>query len=232
MRWVASLLCALSSLLCALWCGVVLAAPAGAANPPLPPQSVPTDVARVFADETLAWANALEPGSGKPTHTYTSVGAVREVFGFTGEFLSGKGDVIPIRSLNQWSAALLAGDKPVAVATVAMESGAYRTVGVAGSADLAAGLALGPDGYYVEGQPSVGTWVLNDDGTLAPADDWARRISATPIALTDAQPLLTAGWRSSQSQGGIPMWGLVLIGVVGLAGTMTTIALLTRPRRG
>ena len=212
-----------------VWGGVGRAG--GGDLPTLAAAISPLEVARVFADETLAWANALEPGTGKPAPSYTSVGPARQVFGFTREFLSGEVDVTPIRSLDHWGAPLLVDDKPVAVATVAMEKGAYRTVGVAVSAELATGMASESAGYYVQGQPSVGTWVLSDNGTLTPADDWAKRISASPIALTEAQPLITAGWRSSQSQGGIPMWALVLIGVVGLAGTIATMALLTRPRR-
>ena len=57
MRW-------LASLLCALWCGVVLAGPVAATSPPLPPQSVPLEVARVFTRGRAGRPGSLALGEG------------------------------------------------------------------------------------------------------------------------------------------------------------------------
>ena len=207
---------------------LLLATPAGAAAP-LPPQGVPDAVARVFADETLAWANQNESKPGtSPSGGYSAVGPIHEVFAFTTDFLEGDTSETPIRSLNQWQAALLTQGRPAAVATVAMEEGAFRTVTVSTAADQALALAAESTGYVVLGSPAIGTWILSEELILTPSDSWARQISPGPIALAQARPQLAEGWRSQRGTG-LPMWLLVSIGVIGLAGTLTTMAFLRRP---
>ncbi|MFN8098303.1 MAG: hypothetical protein U0Q21_08460 [Dermatophilaceae bacterium] len=199
---------------------------ADAGRQPTPPQSVPADVTDVFATDLLPWVLDAADG-GKDADAVariTGVGQVHEVFGFTPEFLDGDADAAVVRSLGHWSGVLVAGSDPVGVATVDRTSGRYAPATFAMSADMAAALARTDHGYFVEGSPRTGSWILAD-GVLTPVDSWALRLSTQPLALAAAQPLLarSADWVGS------PVPALMLAGVGLLLAALVALAIRARP---
>ncbi len=220
-------LCAAVLALVALVIGVAPAGAAFAMRTPNPPQNVPAEVADTFANDVLTWVLASS-GGGKDAGTVatvTGVSQVHEVFGFTPAFVSGDPDAAVVRSLGHWVGVLVAGADPVGVATVEGAAGSYAPATFRMSTDAARALAATRDGYYVEGSPATGSWVLRGD-LLSPADAWAQRLSADPVTVEAAQTLIAASAVAPDTG-----WSHRLLVVLGLLVAAVVLALFARTIR-
>ncbi|CCI51614.1 exported hypothetical protein [Nostocoides jenkinsii Ben 74] len=187
-----------------------------APSPDLPPHRIPEEVTRVVQTQALPWvvAKSKDTGNVDRVATLTGVGDIHEIFAFTDTWIAGNAPQTPIESRQHWSAVLLANGQPAGVVDIAEKDGVMAPTGYGLARDLAAVLAGTGDGYYIVGTQLTGSWILRGD-TLTPVDSFARKLSADPISLTEAQPKIHASVQSAVDTTRPTDMGFFLLVIVG-----------------
>ena len=187
-----------------------------APSPDLPPHRIPEEVTRVVQTQALPWvvAKSKDTGNVDRVATLTGVGDIHEIFAFTDTWIAGNAPQTPIESRQHWSAVLLANGQPAGVVDIAEKDGVMAPTGYGLARDLAAVLAGTGDGYYIVGTQLTGSWILRGD-TLTPVDSFARKLSADPISLTEAQPKIHASVQSAADTTRPTDMGFFLLVIVG-----------------
>ncbi|MBK7822687.1 MAG: hypothetical protein IPJ61_16880 [Tessaracoccus sp.] len=184
--------------------------------------TVPDDVAQVFASEALSAMHdnihATEVGNDPVDYrAVVGFGRPHEVFAWSRDFLANDQDAPPTRSTNEWiaPAVLTSGDVAGTATAWRPTAGAVaETAGFDGDMELGAALEAVPEDAQVVSDPRSGAWYVIADGEVSALTQRTAAELPNPLPIRQFQAVVAAEFADSatnaRAQPGL-VWALVAI---------------------